>query len=152
MLQLFPDEQIVSESSDGSVTLTTHRICYEYKDFGRSYNQNIMLEHITSCENYANSQIFFLVLGGIAVVAGLIGAANDNPDILAPVLLAALIFGILYRLTKRSYIIIASPSTKMQIKVTGMKREKVLDFINTVEQTKHKRLISLSTPLKPAFN
>jgi hypothetical protein len=34
----------------------------------------------------------------------------------------------------------------MSINVIGMKNEKVLDFINKVEQTKHKRILSLNKP------
>jgi hypothetical protein len=143
MLNLFPDEQIVTQSSDGAVTLTTHRICYEYKDWGRSYNQNIMLEHITSCENYYNTQVWLLVLSGICFVGGLAGA-NSNTGALTGGVLAALIFGLLYWLTRKNLIIIASPSTKMLIKVTGMKRDQVLNFINNVEQTKHKRILALN--------
>jgi hypothetical protein len=144
MLQLFPDEQIVLQSSEGSVTLTTHRICYEYKDWGRSYNQNIMLEHITSCENYESSQILFLILGGLCLVGGLIAASNNNAGAFGTATLIALAFGLFYWLTRRNFVVIASPSTKMQIKVLGMKRERVLDFINKVEQAKHKRVQSLN--------
>jgi hypothetical protein len=145
MLTLFPDEQIVTQSSEGSVTLTTHRICYEYKDWGRSYNQNIMLEHITSCENHFNTQVWLLLLGGLCLVGGLIaGTNNNNTAALSGGVLAALVCGLLYWLTRRNVVIIASPSTRMLIKVTGMKREQVLKFINNVEQAKHKRILTLN--------
>jgi hypothetical protein len=144
MLTLFPDEQIVTQSSEGAVTLTKHRICYEYKDWGRSYNQNIMLEHITSCENYYSTQVWLLILGGLCLVGGLIAGANNNTAALSGGTLAALVCGLLYWLTRRNLVIIASPSTKMLIKVTGMKREQILNFINNVEQTKHKRILALN--------
>jgi hypothetical protein len=144
MLTLFPDEQIVTQSSNGIVTLTTHRICYEYKELGRSYNQNVMLEHVTSCENFYSSQIWVLILGIICFIGGIIlGAQNKGQALIIGVLLA-LIFVVLYFLTKQNYIIISSPSTKMKIKVTSMKRDKVLDFINKVELTKNKRINELN--------
>ena len=62
MLILFPDEQIITESSEGIVVLTTHRICYTNSSWGKSYNQSIMLEHITSCENFYSSQMWLLVI------------------------------------------------------------------------------------------
>jgi hypothetical protein len=145
MLDLFSDEEIVTTSSDNTVTLTTHRICKEEKDWGRSYNQSIMLEHITSCENSYSSQVWLLILGGICFVGGLFAASNNNTPAFGTATFFALVFGGLFWLTRRNFITIASPSTKMQIKVTGMKQEQVLSFINRVEQTKHKRLIALNS-------
>lgn len=51
MITLFPDEKIILKSDNNQVILTSHRICYEYKEWSRAYNQSIMLEYITSCEN-----------------------------------------------------------------------------------------------------
>jgi hypothetical protein len=144
MLDLFPDEQVVSTSSDNSVTLTTHRICKEEKDWGRAYNQSIMLEHITSCENAYNSQVWLLILAGLCFVGGLLAASNNNTSAFGTATLFAIVLAGLYWLTRSNFITIASPSTKMKLKVTGMKKEQVLAFINQVEQTKHKRLTSLN--------
>lgn len=144
MLQLFPDEQLITQSTDGGVTLTTHRIAYEYKEWGRSYNQSIMLEHITSCENAYNTQVWLLVLGGICFVIALLAATNGNTQGFGGATLIALVFAIIYWQTRSNLIIIASPSTKMVIKVNGMKRDRVLEFINKVEQAKHKRILTLS--------
>ncbi|WP_296685830.1 hypothetical protein [Flavobacterium sp.] len=67
MLTLFEGEKIVSQSNDKSVTLTTHRILYKTAVWGNTYNQNIALEHITSCENKHISYvlIIFLAIGSI---------------------------------------------------------------------------------------
>jgi hypothetical protein len=144
MLQLFPDEHLLTESTDGGVTLTTHRIAYEYKEWGRSYNQSIMLEHITSCENAYNSQVWLLILSGLCFVIGLIAATNNNIQSFGMTTLIAIICAGLYWITRSNVVIIASPSTKMLIKVNGMERDKVLDFINKVEQAKHRRVLSLN--------
>jgi hypothetical protein len=144
MLQLFPDEQLLTQSTDGGVTLTTHRIAYEYKEWGRSYNQSIMLEHITSCENAYNTHVFLLILGGLFFVGGLIAAINSNTEGFGITTLMAVICGTLYWLSRSNLVIIASPSTKMLIKVNGMKRDRVLEFINKVEQAKHKRVLTLN--------
>jgi hypothetical protein len=144
MLQLFPDEHLLTESTDGGVTLTTHRIAYEYKEWGRSYNQSIMLEHITSCENAYNSQVWLLILSGLCFVIGLIAATNNNIQSFGMTTLIAIICAGLYWITRSNVVIIASPSTKMLIKVNSMERDKVLDFINKVEQAKHRRVLSLN--------
>ena len=149
MLSLFPEEHIITQSSEGAVTITTHRICYEYKEVGRSYNQSIMLEHITSCENRYITQVWLLVLGGLFIALGLMMGSTSNPynnhnSMISLFILLALICGALYLSSRRSFITIASPSTKMKINAAGMKKQQVLDFINKVELTKHKRISELN--------
>lgn len=144
MLTLFPDEKVVSQSSDKSVILTSHRLCYEYREWGRSYNQNIMLEHITSCENFSKKQYTLLLIGAFLCIIGVAQALDNNMVLAAPAIAAGLIFIFFYWRTQSSMITIASPSTRMNINVTGMRRESVLNFINTIEQTKHQRLMSLN--------
>ena len=142
MLDLFPDEKIITQSNGGIVTLTSHRICYEQKEWSQSYNQNIMLEHITSCENKSTSNVWILIIGTISII---IAFASTNPkDAISFVFILALLSFLLYRASRRSEIIISSPSTKMKINVKEMRREQVLNFINMVEQTKHRRIISLN--------
>ena len=143
MLALFPDEQILIQSSEGAVTLTTHRICYQYKDWAQSYNQSIMLEHITSCENYHNRQVWMLIIAGLCVLGGLIPAASNDTSLLVPTLLLALVLSLLYWFTSRNFIIISSPSTQIIIKVIGMKTDQVLKFINNVELARHERILAL---------
>ncbi len=144
MLSLFPDENIVTQSSDGSVTLTTHRICYEYKALGQSYNQSIMLEHITSCENYFNSSIIALIIGCAALLLGFFAASNNQGSVAATMIALTVACGGIYWLSRKSFIVIASPSTKMMIRTKGMRKDLVLAFINKVEQTKHARLLKLN--------
>lgn len=143
MIKLFEGEKIVSQSNEDSVILTTHRICYEYSTWGNSYNQNIPLEHITSCENKATS---FIILYILAVGSLLIGLGLGIDDLSSGVAgFVAFVFLIaIYRKTKKNLIIIASPSTKMQINVVGMEKEKILDFIDMIEETKYTRVRALN--------
>lgn len=108
-----------------------------------------MLEHITSCENFYSSQIWLLALGGLFIVLGLITGAtsstyDNHSQAISLYILLALICGTLYWSSRRSYITIASPSTKMKINVAKMKKQQVLDFINKVELAKHKRISGLN--------
>jgi len=144
MIQLFPDEQLLTQSSGGEVTLTTHRITYEYVEWGRSYNQSIMLEHITSCENKYNTQVWLIMLGALSLVTGLILSSDANRDAFTVSIFVALACSVIYWLTRSNLIIIASPSTRMYIKVNGMNRDTVLGFINKVEQAKHRRVMQLN--------
>lgn len=145
MLTLFPDERIITESNEQSVILTTHRICYEKQEWGNSYNQSIMLEHITSCENRSKNKYWLIIIAGFAIAIGLFNATiNNNEGILGVCLLIALLLGLLFQFTKKNLIIIGSPSTKMVINVKGMHKDTVLSFINKIEQAKHTRLTTLN--------
>lgn len=142
MLQLFPDESQILESNNKSVLLTTHRIRYQYKDWGRSYNQSIMLEHITSCESYTGSLFIFLVLSIISAAVGLLGVGSGEGEYVAAALIIALLFFIIYWASRHAFIVVASPSTKMKIRIIGLTHQNMLDFLNKVELAKFERMKS----------
>jgi hypothetical protein len=143
MLTLFPGESIVSQSNGDAVVLTTHRICYEQKEWGKSYNQHIMLEHITSSEVHATSVMLFLV-ASIGCFLYAVLAGMNSSDLFSGAFLAGLVFGGLYWFTRKKQIVIGSPSTKMHINVSGMKKEMISHFVMMLEHTKNNRLIELS--------
>lgn len=136
MLSLFEGEKIVTQSNDESVTLTTHRILYNNDSWGNSYNQNIGLEHITSCENRHISYVLLLVLAVGSIVAGF-----SNGEFVGAIL-ASITFLLIFKFTKRNILIISSPSTKISI-VAKMNKEKVLEFIDLIEETKFRRINNL---------
>lgn len=136
MLSLFEGEKIVSQSNDKSVTLTTHRILYTNYYWGNSYNQNIALEHITSCENRHVSYVILLFL---AVGSILLSFSNGE---FVGAILASIAFLLIFKFTKRNLIIISSPSTKITF-VAKMNKEKVLEFIDLIEATKFRRINNL---------
>lgn len=144
MISLFKDERILTESNDGLITLTTHRICKEEpKKWGRSYNQNIMLEHITSTENYSISHLWLYLLAALCVIVGFILIQNENEAGIIGIF-GGIVLVLIYYSSKKNLIIIGSPSTKMYIKVERMDKNKVLDFINKIEQAKNNRIASLN--------
>lgn len=136
MLTLFEGEKIVSQSDDESVTLTNHRILYKTAVWGNIYNQNIALEHITSCEN---KHISYVLLIFLAIISLGVGISNEE---FVGTILASTTCLLLYKFTKRNILVISSPSTKMSI-VAKMNKEKVLEFIDLIEATKYKRIENL---------
>jgi hypothetical protein len=146
MIKLFEGEKIVSQSEHRLVelTLTTHRICYEYSVWGYSYYQNIPLEHITSYENKYASQIVFVILSVLYLIFGI----SISTEISIGVgFFLFFVFAIIYVLSRQNNIIVGSPSTRMKIDVKGMGKEKILDFIDLIEETKHKRVKVLNREL-----
>jgi hypothetical protein len=148
MRTLFRDEEIISTSDNNTVILTTHRILYEYKEWDRSYNQNITLEHITSTENSTRNHYLLLILSLLAVGAG-IPVLQEQENVGMMLFGAAFCLLILYFATKRNVILIGSPSTKMVINAKGMNKADVFAFIDKVELAKKARLEL--THLKPAY-
>jgi hypothetical protein len=69
MVNLFKNEEIISQSSDNQVVLTTHRICIAQRGWGLVYNHHIMLEHITSTEVIVKSYPILLILSICSVIA-----------------------------------------------------------------------------------
>jgi uncharacterized membrane protein YtjA (UPF0391 family) len=138
MLTLFPDEQKLMEFTDGSVTLTTHRIYLEQPEGQGSYTQSIMLDHISSCENHYHAATWLLVVSALLAGIGFIGLASNSSEQSNMAFPIALLCLVVYMITRKSVVIIGSPSTKMIIKTAGMKRADVRAFINKVEQAKYK--------------
>ena len=97
-----------------------------------------------SCGNDYSSQVWLLIAGGLFLIGGLFAAANNNTEVFGTATLVSIALGALYWFTRRNIVTVSSPSAKMRIKVTGMKREQVLRFINKIEHAKHERAILLS--------
>jgi hypothetical protein len=137
-MKLFDGEKIVSQSlySIVELTLTTHRICYDYSVWGTSLNKSIALEHITSCENKNTSQIGYIALSILSLI---IGFSIGNPLSAGIGFLSFIVFAIIYVLTRQNIIIISSPSMRIKVSVSGMEREKILEFIDLVEESIHRK-------------
>lgn len=141
-MKLFEGEKVVSQSIHSLVnlTLTTHRISYDYSVWGTSIIKSISLEHITSCENKYTSQIGFIVL---AIISLIIGFSIGTQASMGIGFLSFITFSIIYAFTRQNNIIIGSPSTRIRVSVSGMEREKILDFIDLIEETKFRRINNL---------
>ena len=126
-MNLFQGEELLSESYNKNVTLTTIRVRQVEKSWGSSHVKSIILEHVTSCERKYSSYYILLILG-IAGVSGGIGSEQSGL-----VLLGLLCF-IVYFFTVRNVIRISSPSAKIDINSRRMKKQVALDFINRVEK------------------
>lgn len=143
-MQLFPDEYVITKSNDESVILTSHRVTYNYSSMSKSQTQTIMLEHITSCEGESSSNQLSLILAIIGVLIFIGGTNTKNELQLIVGAALALLMGWKYLVSKRSLILISSPSATIKILGNGLSKEKINDFINKVEHAKHQRLMSVA--------
>jgi len=134
MLTFFSDEHVITNSDNGSVMLTSHRICFNAREWGRMYNQSIMLEHVTSCEHHYATRYWLLIIAAV----GVSGIMYDSTEVLIICLLTAVMFCILFVATRRNVIIIGSPSTKMLININKMDADAALHFVDQVETAKYR--------------
>lgn len=142
-LTLLPDEYSIKESTDKSVCLTSHRLIAEDKELGRSFTQDVMLESIVSTELQRISHSSNLILGGVLGVAVLFIGVNTSIE---ATLLAAgifVFFVVRFLLSRRSYIVIVCPESKMQINVTRMSHDSVLHFMQAIDEARNMRKLAL---------
>lgn len=143
---LLTGEELISQTPNNVVMLTTHRIRYNNASSYESRLVSIMLEKVSSCEVTYQSSPALLLIGSLIMLMGGL-ALTQNGDIQAGGILG-LAFGfvlvLLYLSTRRHIIKIASDGgTHIGFETKGLKREAVVSFINSVEKAKNERMIYL---------
>lgn len=139
IMKLFPNEKIVLESDNKSVVLTTHRIFQQTGGITSQETTSIMLEHISSCQTYVQ---FNWLLIGIAICVGMFSLGQGNIELglfVCGILLATFYF------TKKSMILIKSPTATIKIDTANLSREAISKFVDRVEQTKYERVVNINT-------
>jgi len=130
-MELLPGERQVSESSDGSVVLTSHRVRL---DQGGAF-VSIPLEQVASCSIGTRSHPILLVIAAV-VWLGSFQFAGERVTTLAFLIGAvfgALIVGI-YVMSRTQVIVIASPGEFIRIRTRGMTRAVCVQFIDDLER------------------
>ena len=145
MLNLSPEETIVTQFPDKTVTLTTHRISHRYHALGSYHEQHIPLEDITACETYQHSHPWLLLLAGLVPVAGVIIEAEARWIPIAGGVAAALACYAFYLLTRKAYVIVRSATTTMAINVKGVNKEWVESFVSMLGQARDLSGLEIST-------
>ena len=136
---LLPEETVLSQSDDESITLTTHRIQDNRSETGEGYFVSIMLEKISSIELRSKSWVLVLTAGIISLAAGFLLELKEQGAFIPGIVIGGVCI-LLYFLTKKQVITICSDGgVKINSNVNGMKREAALDFINKIEEAKLRR-------------
>jgi hypothetical protein len=141
MTTLFPGERLISQSIDGDVNLTTHRILYEHKSWGQSSQESILLEDIIFCENKPRKrqQAWLVALGVLLIIVAIfITSAKIIALLVGSFCLA------IYWKTEKEVLVVASAETKIKIRVEGMRQQKIIEFVNKIEQARGERIIDLN--------
>jgi hypothetical protein len=133
-MELLPDERKVSESSDGAVVLTTHRVRL---DQGTRQFVSIALEQVASCSIGTHSYPVLLILAGV-VWLGAFQFAGERVGTI-PFLIGGLVgalIALLYVLSREQVIVIASAGESIRIRPRGMSRAACIQFVDDLERAK----------------
>lgn len=136
-MKLIDNETKLLESDDKSVTLTSHRIRQENKQWGKMQIKSIMLEHVTSCEYDRKSNPMLLIIGLVFLVfgAGLAFGGNYGQGEIGLIAIGTgLILVVFYWITIRKGLIVSSPSSKIIMNTNGMKDDNIKLFIDKLEE------------------
>jgi hypothetical protein len=138
--QLLSDENLITESDNKEILLTSHRIRYFSKSWGKTKVISMMLENISSIEVHYSSNIIILAAGCIFILAGLIAGGNDQGD---PMILGLIVGSLLilsYFITRKHVVTISSDGgTQINLVTGGMKSEVIIGFIDKIEKAKSER-------------
>jgi hypothetical protein len=133
-MELLPGERTVSESSDETVLLTTHRVRL---DRGTREFVTITLHQVASCSIGTRSHPILLVLAAV-VWLGAFQFAGERMGTIPFLIggIAGALIVLLYVLSREQNIVIASAGESIRIKTRGMSREACVQFVDDLERAK----------------
>jgi hypothetical protein len=133
-MELLPGERTVSESSDETVLLTTHRVRL---DRGTREFVTITLHQVASCSIGTRSHPILLVLAAV-VWLGAFQVAGERMGTIPFLIggIAGALIVLLYVLSREQNIVIASAGESIRIKTRGMSREACVQFVDDLERAK----------------
>jgi hypothetical protein len=137
---LLNSEQVITKSDGNVITLTNLRLRYSDSQWGKAHIVSLLLEKISSIEIHYRSNTIFAILAILAIAGGLIAGANGDEEFIGIGIGAGVVLIILYLFSRKHYLTISSDGGgKIHFHTKGMKREKVLDFINQLESAIRQR-------------
>lgn len=142
--QLFENEQIITQSSGGVVTLTTHRIRYATSGWGHAHITSIMLESISSVQSHFKSIPLFIVLSVAALAVGLFAEMNNESGGFIAGLAVGAVLILLYFASRKHVVTVSSKGgAAISFLAKGMDQYEITRFIDQVEEAKHNRRVSV---------
>ena len=133
-MELLPGERMVSESSDGTVLLTSHRLRF---DRGTRQFVSISLDQVASCSIGTRSHPILLVLAAVVWLGSFQFAGERMGTI--PFVIGAIVGALivlLYVVTREQNIVIASAGETIRIRTRGMTRAACIQFVDDLERAR----------------
>jgi len=147
-MHFLSDEDLIVSSNENKVILTNLRIHLSDREWGRSYSNTLFLEDISSIEVRYRSNIIFLGLGILGLLAWLGVATNESVSTQQSMLYlgVALVLLVLYWLSRKHVISISPNGGKsINFEVSNMDSLQIEDFVGKVQEAKLSRLKEIKT-------
>ena len=120
----------------GTVTLTTHRLRYADKEFGRAHYVSFLVEEISSIEVKYSAKVWYLYFGALWVFAAIYFFMTGISMLAILGVILAIFFGGLYVSSRPHGVrILSKGGSKINFHASGMEDSKLLEFMNTLEST-----------------
>lgn len=136
-MNLMPGEKVLLESDGKTLVLTTHRVRYEIDALGSGEIKSILLEELASCAMTRTSNPILLVVAAICFLVGLVTGRGA----IAGGFILALILLIIYFVTRKQSLLLASAGATITFDTRGMSPEDVKKFIDRTEAAKNDRYL-----------
>ena len=137
-MELLAGERKLSESSDGTVVLTSYRVRLDQGTGRASQFVSIALDQVASCSIGTRSYPILLILAALVWLAAfqLAGARVGTTAFLVGGLVGALLV-LLYVMSREQVIVVASAGEAIRIRTRGMSRGACVQFADDLERAKH---------------
>ena len=138
-MNLLTNEETLITSKGNNIILTNRRIYMKQSQWGSAYSISIFLEDISSLETKYNSNIIFILLAVISVLAGVYLAKENGQALVAGLIFGALFLALWFYTRKHIISISSDGGASLNFKVEGMADDKIDAFIASVSDAKLKR-------------
>lgn len=139
-MKLLDGEKKLLESDNGNLLLTSHRIRYEESQVGQGEIRSILLDGLSFCGMTATSKPILAILAGTFFLLFIMAAMQGSRQEVLIILLAlGIICAIIWAITRRQVLELASSGGVIRVNIKGMNKETVREFIDTVEAAKNSR-------------
>ena len=134
--KLLSDERVVADIGGGALLVTTHRVRSYGSEIGSSSFVSIMLDQVASCSVKALSKPLFLVLAGFALLLTLAVSGRNVTSWIGGLLVAS-IFVVIYVVTQRRVVSIASSAAAIQVDASTHSEDTLREIIDKIEEARH---------------
>jgi hypothetical protein len=138
-LLLLSNEQIISQSTDGSIVLTNQRLASLRSSWGKQDVTTLLLRHVNSFEIHYQHRPLILIIGIVFCLVSLIGIYSKGlgSEEAAVLLIGGLVLVIFYLLTRRHVVSVRTDGGAIiEFATKGMNGHDVIAFINKVQKAK----------------
>ena len=136
------DERVLLEANRGVLVLTTRRVRLAQTSFGHASVVSITLDSIASCGLVTLTYPALLAVAFVSAIMGLgfLVLAHEKDAFYFAIgmffLLSALVWILVFLVTRRGVLELASAGAKIQMDAKGLGRDALMEFIDTLERAK----------------